>query len=148
MATTCKWATPEALTTGLSTELNSIPTGTAAISSAISNGTDLYTHLNAELSLATINLASAVNAGAYLWLLSSLDGTNYEDGGTGSVVQPARTPDAVFSLRSISGAQVTSITNVPLPPLNFKFLLQNGTSAAFAAADNILKYRRHNLQSV
>lgn len=150
MATTMKWAAPgEAIQTALSTGLDALGSGNTALSAEIPNETDLYLMLNLSLSLASVNYSGASGLYVSVWVVTALDGTNFEDGTAGTPgIVPARAPDAIFPLRAVNAAQVVNAVNIPLPPLDFKLLLQNSVSAAFAANTNLLYYRRHNNQAV
>lgn len=146
MATTLKWTAPESIATALTTELDGLAAAALAASSEVANETGLYPYIDLELYLASVNYSAATGLAVYVWFLVQPDATNYEDG-SASVI-PARSPDAIFQLRLVNGAQRVVINNIPVPPLDFTILLQNNVSAAFAANSNTLKYRRHYLQSV
>lgn len=149
MATTQKWVAPEAIQTALSTGLDALGAGNTALSAAVANETDLYEYIDLELVLASVNFSSATGLAVSVWLLTTADGTNYEDGSAGTPgTVPARPPNAIVPLRAVNAAQRVALSNIPIPPLGFKLLLQNNVSAAFAANTNLLKYRRHNEQSV
>lgn len=141
-----KWeAYAEAAQTALSTDLNSLADGSAALSSAIDNTSTLNTFMDLEL-VVTYGTAPAGEQACEIWVVSSADGTNYEDG-SGSVT-PARPPDAIFALRAVTSAQRIVIKMVPIPPALFKILLVNEAGQTMAASGNTVKYRRYNMQSV
>lgn len=144
--TTFKWAVPASIATALDSGLNSLASGSLAISTAIDNETDLYELINLEFILASVDWSAATGLEIDIWFLTTVDGSNYEDGGTS--VTPARPPDVIIPVRQLNGAQRIHVNNIPIPPLEFKILLKNGSSAAMAASSNYLKYRRHNEQAV
>lgn len=147
MTTIFKWVAGEGAQNGITTGLDSLGDGNTAISAAIDNLTDLYEYIDLELYLAQITGIAPPYVS--IWILYSLDGTNYEDGSAGTPgTLPVKQPDAIIP---IAEANVTSrkiVTNIPIAPLKFKILLQNSTGAAFAASGNTLKYNRHNEQVV
>lgn len=147
MVTAFKWAAPEALTAGLSTDLNSLANASFnATGAAIDNETDLYEYLNLELVLAAQAVARSAGATVEVWATFAVDGTpTYEDGPNTSF-----TPQflGAFPLDAATTARRLNLKNIPISPLKFKLFLRNNTGQAFAASGNTLKYRRHNEQGV
>jgi hypothetical protein len=123
----------------LDTALNSLANNTNVLASASSLGTDLgFTKCELEL-LVSYGSAPGANTSCLVWLLREVDGTNYEDGGAS--VTPLRVPDAIFSLRVVTGAQ-RIIVEADLPAGNFRALLRNdATGQAMASSGNTLKIR-------
>lgn len=64
---------------------------------------DGYTLADMELYVSGMGGAATANTAVSVWLLSTQDGSNYEDGST--TVTPARLPDVIFPVRAVSGAQ-------------------------------------------
>lgn len=129
--------------TALDTGLNSLANNGLAVSAAFNNTVgqagDGYNWCDLEL-VVTYGVAPTANTGVSVWLLQSQDGTNYEDGDAS--VTPARAPDAVFPLRSVTTAQRIVVGRVPLPPGLIKVLTKNdGTGQAMAASGNTVKLR-------
>lgn len=89
--------------------------------------------------------ASAFTAGTSVkvWLIESLDGTNYEDGDDS--VTPARPPDGYFFLRAVATAQRIALRGMVLPPTKFKPLIRNEGGQAFTGTDaeNVLRIRTY-----
>lgn len=140
-----KWAAPEAIATLLSTELNSLANAGVVLSAAINNETGLYTHMNLELYVAV--QGSARSAGAYvaIYILPSVDGTNFDD----ETVAAALDAMQVYcALDAATTARYKVKCNIPIPPLQFKLQVENKTGQAFKADSNTLKYRRHMGQVV
>lgn len=151
MATTFQWTTPEAITTALSTGLNSLGDGNAALSAAINNESDLYTRINLEFAFDLYDNHTATGASVIFWFLSTMDGTNYEVGSAGTPGQiPSRSPDALMPvpIRNSNFAGRCILTNVLIPPLAFKILFLSAIGGTIASSNNTLKYRRHNEQGV
>ena len=141
-----KWASPESAGTALSTEFNSLADGSFTnASSAIDNETDLYLFMQLELVLASLTPTGQPRVDVYL--ITSLDGTNYADGG-GSTAPPAHTLIFSFDLSTSTGAKRrVSQQAIEIPPLKFKLVARNGSGVSLASSGNTLKYRRHNLQA-
>lgn len=148
MATTLKWAAPEAIQTYFTTELNSLATSTSdttgfsAVGSAIDNETDQYQYLELELSVAAQGSARSAGATVAVMIVASVDGTNY----------PADTdlayavPLATFGLDAATTARLLTRTGIGIPPCKFKLQVWQKTGQAFAASSSTLKYRRYNEQ--
>ena len=148
MATTFEWTVPEAIQTYFSTGLNSLADGSfVGVGSAITNETGspaLYQYMDLELNLASLSPAT----GAYvdIWLLPTLDATNY-----GTTGKPLITAHLLCTFQldtTASTAQRIIKTNVCIPALDFKLDLRNKAGVAFNASGNTLKYRRHYEQGV
>lgn len=143
MATsTRKWALGSQASL-LTTELNSLANNALAIGSAYNNtqgggGGDGYVECDVEL-VVTYGTNPTANTACSLWLLSTQDGTNYEDGGTSTT--PARLPNCTFPLLVTTSAQ-RIIRRIKMPPGSWKPLLKNdGTGQAMASSGNTLKVR-------
>jgi len=148
MATEHKWEAPAAVQTYLSTELNALADGGNKPGAAIDNQTDGTNDLYASLELYLAAQGSARDAGATVdvYLLPSVDGTNYCYG-SDSDDPPATAYVGSFVLDAATAARYATLHNLPVPPLRFKLLLVNNTGQALAAAGNTLKYRLHSLES-
>ena len=143
MSSSILWSAPGSAATLLSTELDSLASNARAIaSSAIDNEAGRQTYGEMELSL---TFAGSPAAGGYvaLYLVPSLDGSNFADGSAG--VPPAAPLLAgVFPVRSVNTAQRLHLRGVPLPPLKFKALLENKTDQAFASSGNTIRMRSYS----
>ena len=131
------WTAPTSRTTGIAAQ--SIANAAGFVGSAIDNATNLDDTMDLQV---TINCASApaANTVLYVYLLLSIDGTNYEDGSTSQ--QPVKVPVASVPARNVTGAQVVSFAGIPIPPQPFKISVWNAlgqTSATTVLADT---YRR------
>ena len=147
MATTFKWATPEATVTTLSGGLNSLANATfSGAGTAITNETDLFEYMNLELFLAIQGSARSAGATVDVYIDRSWDaGSTYED--TGNTAFSGQYLYS-FSLDASTTARTLIGTNIPIPPLHFKLNVYNNTGQAFNASTNVLSYRRHNEQGV
>lgn len=150
MATTFKWTawTDRSASTGgtISTELNALANGAF---SAVSGIYDNRTNLD-EWAGFLINLPSlAVAAGGYLqiFLIDSLDGTNFED--AASATQPgSHQLVATVSLNATTSAKVVITAPFRLPPANIKWVVKNAAGVALAATLNTCKLFTCNEQGV
>lgn len=143
MATTKHKAYTAAIATVLSTELNSLGSGsTSSASSAIDNTSNL--DLFADLTLTIALQASARSTGAIVsvYMTQALDGTNYDDtlSATAELV-------AVFPLDAATTARQATRRDVPIPPGLFKLFVVNSTGQALAASGNLLEYRAHSIET-
>jgi hypothetical protein len=129
------------------TTSTSLTSGSSVLSAAITIASAGYTRADCELNTAAWSTTIAANTAAVVWLIRQADGTNYEDGASGT--DPARTPDIVFPLRPVSTAQRIVIPNIELPRGVFKALLKNdGTGATLQGTPWTLKCTPYILQSL
>ena len=131
------WNTPTSRTTGIAAE--SIANAAGFVGSAIDNATNLDDTLDLQI---TINCASApvANTVLYVYLLLSLDGTNYENGSTS--LQPVKVPIAAIPARAVTGAQVVSVAGIPIPPQPFKIACWNALGQTSTTTVLAETYRR------
>lgn len=140
---TQKWAAPEAITSALTTELNSLANnGLCTASAAIDNETGLYQYMEVELVLASLTPTGTPYC--QLYLVKQIDGTNYED----NTVSAAHQIIAVFPMSTAAAAKRIIVANILIPPTPFKLILENKTGVSLAASGNTVKYRRHYEASV
>lgn len=156
--TDIKWeGTTVSLTSLLTTSLNSLADDTTddGGQTAIDNTSNLCTHMDLELTLASLDLSGQSNPSVVIYLIESVDGgtdfDTYSDGVSADAsVPPADKICAIMGLRPGTGSEAKTAVKsmIPIPPGHFKLLLRNKTGAAFAGSGNILAYRTYNLQSV
>ena len=145
MATTFKWAAPEAIATYYTTELNALANAAFVAGGAeIANETDLYEFIAFQIVLAALS----PTAGAYvdIWIEYQPDGTNYADPD-----KPLQTSALLCTLQldtTAATAQRIVSRMASIAPFDFKLQLRNGSGVAFAASGSTLKYRRFNEQGV
>jgi hypothetical protein len=130
----------------MTTELDGLANNARAISGAVDNTADLDFWDDVEL-VVTYGTAPSAGGTVELYLVESVDGTNYGDGGSG-VAPPATTLVGVFPLRAVTTAQRIMVRGVMIPPLNFKYVAVNKAGQATAASGNTLKRLPYKVQSV
>ena len=156
MANDIKWeAATVSLTSYLTTTLNTLANNTTDLGAAINNETNLCTHMDLELMLASVDLSAQTNPSVTIFMLESVDGGTDFDTGTDAVSADASIPPAdkiiaIMGVRPGTGAEahVAIKSMIPIPPGRFKLLLRNTTGAAFAGTTNLLSYRTYNVNSV
>jgi hypothetical protein len=143
-----KWANPITYTALTSvSELVSlandgvISLGTGTI---IPNRTNLYQYI--QFWVKTKYLTGSASAALNLWFIQTLDGTNYEDGTTGTA--PNKLPDVIIPVGA-STSQYSIVwpqTPIIAPPNDFKVLLQNKTGYALSGSnsENMVYYAMFN----
>jgi len=137
----------------LDTELNSLANNDAALDSAeYDNATNLYEFAAFEL---YVDFVSAPTAGPTieLYMIPSLDGTNYGDG-DGTPLAQINTFVGAFDVRATTAAMRLNLAIpsamgapnlAPLLPVKYKALIYNKSGQAFPASGSTLKmlpYRR------
>lgn len=133
------------IATALSTELNSLASGSSAITAALDNGTDKSIWDDLEL-VVTFGTAPALNAPVEVYLVPSVDGTNYVDGSS-TVLPSPNLLVGTFLVRAVTTAQRVAIRKIELPPGLFKYLVRNQAGQAMAASGNTLKRRPYEMSS-
>jgi hypothetical protein len=132
----------------LTTELNSLASAAfctigAAQGSDATTAADLFGDF--EL-VATYGTAPTAGTTVDLYLVPSIDGTNYADTPTATTAKGLMVGS--FELRNVTTAQRIAIRDVPLPPGLWKAIVQNNGGQAMAASGNTVKMRPHSMQSV
>ena len=150
MATTQEYALGSVVTL-MTTELNTLASSATLAAGAISTqggtsglfnntagggGLGGYTLGRFELELAAPAGALTAGTAAYIWFLSQVDGTNYEDG-SNSII-PARRPDLIIPVRAVSITQRNAVVGY-LPPGNWYVLLAQNTGQNWGGTNNTLK---------
>ncbi len=159
MATTQEYLLGSAVTL-MTTELNSLASSATLAAGAISTvggtsglfnntagggGIGGYTSAKWELVLAAPAGTLTAGTGAFVWLISTVDGTNYEDG-SNSVI-PARPPDIIIPVRAISTAQRV-VRELAMPSGNWYVLMAQNTGQTWGATANTLKILPVTIQGV
>lgn len=144
MTTTTTSSAFAAIATVLSTEYNSLLNNTNTVaSSAVDNSTvkDLYVDL--ELSVGTFSSARSAGGVIVVFLVTSLDGTNY-----GDINELTADTIALFPLDASVTARRITRRDIPIPPGLFKLFSRNAaTGQTMPASGNTLKMRTHSLLS-
>lgn len=132
----------------LTTELNSLASSTSntlsSAGSAIDNSTNKYIWYDVEF-LAGGTYTPTAGGFLELWLLRTLDGTNYEDGS--STIAPARRPDVIIPVRA--GTTITPRAGgqgrLILPPGLSKPIVRNQSGATLPSSGNKVTIRPHTV---
>ena len=156
MANDLKWEAPTvALTSLLTTTLNSLANGVIDVSAEVNNETNLTTFMDVEVTLASLNLSAQTNPSVHIYMFESVDGgTDFDTNEDGvSAASDLPTSDkiiAVLGLRIDTGAEAKTAVKsmIPIPPGRWKIGLRNGTGVTFGASGNVFAYRTYNLNSV
>ena len=139
---------PAGISTLMSTELNSLANGSAAVdSSEYDNATNLYPQAGFEL---VVTFGSAATAGApvQLYLIYSLDGTNYGDYTTGaSPKAPGSAYVGSFYCLSQTANRLT-LGPIDLMPAKFKTYVIDQSGQAFPASGSTLNILPYQYESV
>jgi hypothetical protein len=122
-----------------------VTAGQGILSAAIDNTTALAPLDDLELLL---TFASAPTAGQTIdiYLLPSLDGTNYPDGAA-TVLPQLSLLVGNFQVRAVSTAQRLSARNIEIPPGKYKYFLQDSSSQPMPASWTFTR-KPHGYQNV
>lgn len=145
-----KLQTGVSATNAITTGLNSLADGARAVSGNIDNGTNLDLLLDSELQVAYTSTApSAGTIVADLYLVPTIDGTNYAEGSTGVTPQASLLVGSFESRNgSTSAIERLTVTGIPIPLGLFRLVLVNRSGRAFHASLNVLRYRTYKYQTV
>ncbi|MCC6579231.1 MAG: hypothetical protein IT440_02230 [Phycisphaeraceae bacterium] len=143
MANTITWSAMSTLSTGLSTQLNAMSNDAfSAAGTEIDNATARNRYADLELNVA-FGTSPSAGGRCDVYLLSCLDGTNYQDGGS-SVTPPSTAWVGSFPLRATTSTQRVHLRGVLLPPAKFKFVLHNKSGQSFPASGSTLLHAVYN----
>lgn len=134
------WSSPDAIETPQSTGLNSLANNARAISASISSTRDQYA--DAELYV-TYGTAPSSTGYVALYLIPSLDETNFADGDASIVPSPAMQV-GTFMLQASTSAQRIILRTIVVPPFPYKWLIWNRAGQAMAASGNLLRTRTYS----
>ena len=137
-ASQVKWDTaPTSRGNILTTELNSLANDAySAVGPAFDNTSNLDQFAWVEVNLASLN--PTTGAFITLFLVQSLDGTNYED-------EPSSTLPGYHAIRAVIPIKTGSATKraisdmFRIPPGHFKPVLRNDCNVAFGASGNTVE---------
>jgi len=117
----------------MSTALSALSTSATVLSTAIDQtALDLYADF--ELVHGT-SAAAAADSLVEMYLVRSVDGSNYED--TSTEGRPRYGFVGGFALDNVTSTQRLMIGQVQLPPIEFKVMLLNGSSVTLASSSYI-----------
>lgn len=147
MAGSILWLTyPAAASNCLTTELNSLADGNVcALGSEINNSTNQHLLADFQLDLASLTISSA-SAYCDIYLIPTVDGTNYPDFSSGAVAnyhQQYRVGTILVKAVSATTARA-NLRGIEIPPGKYKPAVRNGVGATLAASGNTLAIRPYS----
>lgn len=134
-----------AAATALTTELNSLADGSVtSLGSEINNTSALDMFMDVQLDLASLTISST-SAFCTVYLVPTVDGTNYPDWTSGAVAgYHGQYAVGALLVKNVTATTARAgLTGIPIPPAKFKLALRDGTGAALAASGNTLSYRTY-----
>lgn len=149
MATLTRWNTPGSKTTAISSSnFNNLANAAQKISALISNdgAAELELYMDVQLKLSASTANRCANAYCKLWLLPDLGDSNYAYGS--SSLDPAASSwigNFLFDSGQ-TAARFQVLTMIPIPPENFKLVLENDTGRLFSCC-TVLSYRLYSIRS-
>jgi hypothetical protein len=135
----------------LSTELNSLADGSVCALSSVGgssgefdNGTDLAIFADVQIDLASLTISST-SAFVAVYVIPTVDGTNYPDWSSGAVGNYHQQYLAgIAFVKNVSATTArANLTGVAMPPGKYKVAVRNGLGAAFASSGNTVKFRAY-----
>ena len=144
MANAINWESSPAITAYLSNDLNALANAAKKIGAAINNSADLDMYMDVELYVAVQGGARSAGAYVAIYLITSVDGTNYGYGDD-STVPPASSLACALPLDAATTARYVTSRPFLVPPGKFKLLVENMTGQAFKADNTTtLGYRLYS----
>lgn len=143
-----RYTSYDSIATVLSSDLDgsTFTNNSKKISASIDNTSLLHFWDDVELAC-TFAATPSANATVELYLIQSVDGTNFTDGST-TIDPPTTSLIGVFPIRATTSAQRVSVRGVQLSPGLFKYLVINKTGVASSGTSNTLKRRPYSTQSI
>lgn len=143
---TATWSGYQAeIQAGLSTELNSLAdNGFSALSTEIDNSTNKYLFADMEVYLASLTAGTTGDEAVEIYVVPTVDGTNYPDWTTGTADAQENNIHFVGSVPIDQSGPATKrgvLRAVALPPGKFKLAVRNRCNVAMAASGSTVKYR-------
>ena len=135
------------VTSVFTTEMNSLANGQKVVSSEIDNSINPYLFNDAELYLESFPLAPSSQGLIELYIIQSIDGINYEDGGA-TLNPSASNLVGIFQIIPSINAQRKTIKNISVPPFKFKYILINKTGVVLASSGNTLKIAPYSYKAL
>jgi hypothetical protein len=137
-----------AAATVLSTELNALANGSYTAQGTLLDNTTIVDRLARAELLVTFGSSPTAGAICDLYMVVSLDGTNYPDG-SATKIPPGATKVGSFQVNATTDAQRIHTAPFQLGgPYKHKFLLRNRSGQAFPASGSTVTVTSHNRQSV
>ena len=135
------------VTSIMTTDLNqsNLTSNAKKITAALDNSTDRYFWDDLEL-VCTFAATPSANATLEVYLIPSIDGSNYTDG-SDSVDPPSTSLVGIFPIRAVTSVQRLSIRGIQLPPGLFKYVVWNKTGVSSSGTSNTLKRRSYSTET-
>jgi len=130
----------------LTTELNSLADGSVtALSSEVDNTTNKSMYADLQLDLASLTISSTT-AYVDVFIVPTVDGTNYPDWTSGAVANYHQQYYAgSIAVKNVSAAAArANASYIQIPPGKFKWAVRNGTGASLAGSGNTLAARYYD----
>lgn len=132
--------------TALTTELNGLTSSNvSALSAEQDNSTNKHYYADVAVSLSTINVTTST-AVIYVYLVPSLDGTNYPEFDVGTTTPGNNNLNYLVGLIRIKASNASHLgvlRQIPLPPGKYKIAIRNGTGVALNASNNTVTFRTY-----
>jgi hypothetical protein len=142
-----KWSSTT-LTTVMSTELNSLANGssvsTLGNTGPYDNTSNLNVYADIEVNLASLSPTSGATIS--LFILSSVDGSNYPAQSTSDVQLTSTQLLTTIPIGiTASTAQRIPVRQVVIPPTKFQIVLLNNSGVALASSGNTVKFLSYSV---
>lgn len=140
MANKINWDSSPAITAYLTTELDALANAAQVIGTAIDNSANLNMYMDVQVYVAV--QGGARSAGAYIavYLVTSVDGTNYGYGDA-STDPPANSLVCALAIDAAVTARYLTSKPFLIPPGKMMLVFENNTGQAFKATDSTAGYR-------
>lgn len=132
------WLTYPAATSYLTSGMNSLANNGRKFGTGVSSTRDQY--MDAEFTLATQGSARSAGAVIELYLIPSVDGTNYAYGADAGPDPAGTHLVGLFQFDAAVTARIDNVIGIFVPAGNWLLAVIQRTGQAFAASGNILKY--------
>lgn len=126
----------------------SIANNARSVVSAAQGGDAVAADLYGDWELVcTFATAPTLDTTLDLYVVRSVDGTNYEDGS--DTVRPAAGSFiGAFQVRNVTTSQRMVIRDTPMPPGLYRCIIHNNNTGQTVSAGWTLKVRTYNIQSI
>lgn len=146
-------ATPQSVAFNGTQGLNSLTDGEYTNESDAIDNSAGESHADFELNLGSAAFGTGEDNHLRMYILPTLDGTNYPTFTGGNAATPVaeieQYSSGTFKLREDTGTVRVMLNNVPLPPTSFKIVMRSvqGAALSLAASGNTLEYRRWSYET-
>lgn len=142
-----KYTAENSIVTVLSSGLDALADGALAVSSALSNDDAAEREIWAEFEVYVAEQASARSSATLeLLILPTVDGTNYPDAVYGATADNYSVK--TWNLDAAVTARYLTVTDIKLPPGDYKVAIVNDTGYALAATGSTVKMKTYSYENV